>query len=641
MFISFQKSVLSGSVALALAASSMSPGALAQSRQLEEVLVTAQKRSESAQEVPVALTALSADMLRDGGINQTMDLVKLSPSLTISQGDNKQSGGFKLRGIGTNVFSIGVEQSVAVIIDDVSTVQSGQSIGNLVDIERIEVLRGPQSTLFGKSASAGVISIVTKAPAEEFEGSVEASFTDDDEKRVLASISGPISDGLSYRLSGNWSDRDGFVDNLTTGADSNGEESQGVRGKLRWDISDTVQADLIAYYSNVESTMGAFTWRELDPNAIVFGIVPGDLAAGIRPSDETLDARGDDGPEDEVKNRGASLRFNVELGEFTLTSITATDTWEYSNLGDVDFSDIDVFGFFTGGAINGGFYSESTVETDFFSQEFRLASPRYEHFEYLLGLYYADADTDRGFIRNLGLPIIPAAWDATTGTESIAAFGSGTWRFDDATSVTVGLRWNREEISVDFEDKLLDPAMLISEDDTDTEVLANISLQHFFAEETMVYARYAQGYKGQAYDIATGFGQVKADNPAAPETSDAYEIGIKSTMFDNRVQLNAAAFYTEYEDFQAQSTSILPDGSFLATLNNVGILETQGIELEGVALLGESLTVTFGGSYIDAVIKEFDGADCYGGQTEAQGCVGGTQDISDGDLPAAPKWKCS
>ncbi len=632
------RSTLTSAVTLALATTFLSSAALAQSRELEEVIVTAQKRSQSAQDVPVALTAISSGMIDQMGITQTQDLVKLAPSLTVGVSDNKQNSGFRLRGIGTNVFSVGVEQSVAVIIDDVSTVQAGQSIGNLVDIERIEVLRGPQSTLFGKSASAGVLSIVTKGPAEEFEGSVEVAFTDDNEQRFLGSISGPISDSLGYRITGNWSDRDGFVNNLSTGEDVNGEESQGVRAKLRWDVSDTMDATLSAYYSEDKSTCCALTWNELDPAAKVFGFVPDEVAPGITPSDENLDFRSEDGPVDGTDNSGVNLRLNVGLGDFTLTSITAVDKWEYFNDGDVDFSNADVLAAVTGGASSGGIASESVTETDFVSQEFRLSSPSYDNYDYVVGFYYADAETDRSFFR---APIINSDWAGTVATESIALFGQATWRFSDTTSVTAGLRWNDEEITVDYSDGGLAPPSQVAANDSDTEVLGNISLQHFLADDTMLYARYAKGYKGQAYDMTSGFTQLKADNPVAPETSDAYEIGIKSTFMDNRVQLNATAFYTEYQDYQAQSTLLLPDGSLLVSINNVGSLETQGIELEGAALIGDNLSLTFGAAYIDATIKKFDGANCFAGQTLEQGCVGGVQDISGGDLPNSPEWKYS
>jgi iron complex outermembrane receptor protein len=626
-------------LSLAVSTLTLSTATAAQERILEEVIVTAQKRAESSQDIPVAVSAISSDMLENLGITQTRDLVKLSPSLSVGGGfsNSKQATSFNLRGVGTVAFSIGVEQSVAVVLDDVSTVQAGQALTNLIDIQRIEVLRGPQTTLFGKSASAGLVNIITKAPADEFEGSVELTATDDDEQRVQASVSGPISNSLAYRLTGYWSDRDGYIDNLTDGDEVNGEDSKGIRGKLQWDINENLDALLIGYWSEADSTCCALTWRELDPEARVFGIVPGDPAEGIKPSDDNTDYRADNPPDDETDNTGGSLRFNLALDQFTLTSITAIDNWEYSDAGEVDNSDVDVQGAFTGGVLSGGIYSEGKTETDYFSQEFRLISPSYEHFDYLLGLFYADIDTDREFLR-IGIPLA-SNWEGNAGTESIAVFGQGTWRFNEATSVTAGLRWNDEEITADFKNFLITPTEQISGKDSDTELLGNISLQHYFTDDVMVYARYAQGYKGQAFDLTATFSEFKADNPVAPETSDAYEIGVKTKMLDKRLQLNATAFYTEYDDFQAQSTRLNPDGSLLTTLNNVGELETQGVELEGIALIGNNLTLSLNVAYIDAVIKAFDDAQCYQGQTEAEGCVDDKQDISDGELPNSPDWK--
>lgn len=611
----------------------------AQERMLEEVIVTAQKREESIQDVPLAVSAISASAIEQAGIISTTDLTKLVPSLTAIGGQNKQNSSFSIRGLGTNVYSIGVETSVAVVIDDVSTVQTGQALANLVDIERIEVLRGPQSTLFGKSASAGLINVTTKPPSEELEGFLEAAATDDDEQRVTGSVSGPITDTMAYRLTGYWSDLDGYLDNLTYADDLNETKSWGGRGKFRWDISDLVQMDVTAYYGKDDSDCCGATWLELDPEARIFGIVPEPLAPGIKASDENRKIRTDDRPDSDTENAGGSVRFNIAFGEFTLNSITAYDNWQYNNTQDVDLSNVDAVGFLTGGAFHGGFKSTSDIETDFFSQEFRLVSPAYDSYDYLLGLYYADANTDRTFLRNVGLPILPSSWDATAETESIAAFGQLNWHFTPDTTLSAGLRWNEEEISIDYVNRLATSDGRANNSDTDSDVLGNLALQHTLQENVMLYARYAKGYKGQAYNVVTGFTQEDADNPVSPETSDSYELGLKSTVWDQRLQLNGTVFYTEYQDFQAQNTVITEDGTFVNKLRNVGKVQTQGVELEGVALLGENLTLSFGAAYIDTEIKSFDGAPCYPGQTESTGCVGATQDLDGESLPNAPEWK--
>jgi iron complex outermembrane receptor protein len=626
-------------LAVIAASSTLSAGLqAAQQLAIEEVVVTAQKRAQNAQDVPVALTAIDAALIDKTGLQSTQDVVKITPSLAISESNQQQNSSFSIRGVGTLTFGIGVEQGVALLVDEVAAVQPGQTMGSLMDIERIEVLRGPQSTLFGKSASAGVISVTTKAPSDELEGSVQGTATDDDETRVLGTVSGPLADNLAYRVTGLWSDRDGYIDNLTPGEDDkNSEKNKAVRGKLRWDTTDTVQMDLNAYYMKNNSQCCAMTFYKLDPNAKILGFVPDDPAAGITPGVDNTTVRADDGPKNDATTSGGSIRLNAGLGEFSLVSITAVDQWEFNSDEDVDFGDLDVQQYLTGGTVHGGMASQGSVETDFFSQELRLLSPTFDKYDYLVGLYYADAETKRKFYRNL--TVAPADNAGKAKTESFAVFSQMTWHFTEATSVTPGLRWNYEEISGESTNFAQTGSPTYSGNDSDSVVVGNISLQHFFAEDIMVYTSYARGYKGQAFDIGENFNAEKARNPAEPESSDAYEIGLKSTLWDDRLQFNAVAFYTTYDDFQVQRQEINDAGVAEFSLNNVGELETQGVELETLALLSENLNLTFNASYIDASVNDYVGAACYPGQTVEEGCIGGTQDIDGGELPIAPKWK--
>ena len=631
------KSTRKTTLAAALLLPLSTPYAAAQ-QVLEEVIVTAQKREQSAQDVPLALTAVGAAAIEAMGMQEFADITRISPSLTMSTGNNKQQSTISIRGIGTNVFSISVEPSVAVLIDNVSKVQPGQALANLVDVERIEVLRGPQSTLFGKNASAGLVSITTKSPSDVLEGSLELVATDDDQLRAVGTVSGPLTDSIAYRLMAYHDDRDGFLDNLTTGNDLNGSRSSGARGKFVWDATENLTSSLILAYNEEKANCCGFTWNQLSPDARVFGFVPGDPAVGIDPGEKNRRIRQDDESLGESDDISGSLELTYDMNEYRLTSITAFDSWDFSNNEDVDFSDLNVAGAFTGGALRGGISSQSAVKTDFFSQELRLDSPLYDQFDYMLGLYYADAQTDRSFERR----ILTADWEAEAGTESYAAFGQGTWRFNDVTSVTAGLRYNREEISADFTDRPSDSRY--RSDDSDSVVLGKLSVQHFLNEQSMLFASYSRGYKGQAYDIATGFDQAKADNPVEAETSDSFEVGIKTTLFDQRLQLNVVGFYTEYDNFQSQNTILREDGSVILDISNVGVLETQGIEVDAVALLGQNFLLRAGFAWIDGTVKEFPNARCFPGQTVAEGCVEiapGTsvQDLAGGELNNSPDYK--
>ncbi|GAB5451194.1 MAG: TonB-dependent receptor [Halioglobus sp.] len=621
---------------ITVALCTLSFGAHAQRPVIEEVLVTAQKRAENAQDIPVALTAIDADTIAEAGIQSTQDVVRLAPSLTVNEANHKQTSSFSIRGIGTSVYGIGVEQGVALLVDDVAAVQPGQALASLVDIERIEVLRGPQSTLFGKNASAGAINVTTKAPADSFEAAIEATATDDDETALVGSVSGPINDELRYRLTGKWSDRDGYINNLTPGAaDKHDAKIRNTRAKLAWDASDSLQVELGAYYMYDKAKCCSFTWDTLSEDNSILGAPIGYPANGINPGSDNFDFRGDDGPYSKSESTGGYAKFNVGLDEFELVSITALDNWKYNVEEDVDFSDLDVLGYFTDGQEHGGWFSTSDIRTDFISQEFRLLSPSYDKYEYLAGLYYSNADTRQNFFRNLSLSRVDNSTRAET--ESFSVFGQFTWRFSEATSANAGLRWLNEEISVEkIEHGSLEPENQ-SRSDGERTVVGKVSLQHFLNQQVMAYISFARGHKGQAFDLA-GFNAPGANEPADSESSDAYEIGVKSMLWEQRLQLNVIAFHTVYDDFQVQRSELI-DGSASFRLDNVGQLETQGVELESLALLSESIALTLNASYVEASVNDYTGAACYGQQTEAQGCVGNLQNIDNGRLPVSPKWK--
>jgi iron complex outermembrane receptor protein len=611
-----RKSPASATVLLVLA--DWQSAAVAQERALEEVIVTAQKREQNLQDVPVAVTAVSAETIEALGLVETVDITRVSASLTFGGGDSKQNTGFRIRGIGTSVFSIGVEPSVAVVIDEVSQVQPGQALQNLIDVERIEVLRGPQSTLFGKNASAGLLSVVTRAPSDTAEGFGELTVTDDDEQKVSGSVSGPLADGLAYRITGYYQDYDGWAENLYTGEDINGSDGWGGRAKLAWSALQNLDLTVTAYYADEDSTCCGLAHRELDPEARLAAAVPvteSNPQTLQQLSDNNRDPEIDRLSDSDTEDKGGSLKFDWRAGDFLLTSITGYNRWEYDNVMDVDFSPWPVTEFYSQGEVPGGIVSVSHVETEFFSQELRLTSPAGERFEYLLGLYYADADTDRDFNRTTPAD---SSWVADAGTESYAAFGQLTWHLFERTQLTLGGRYNNEEISVDFDDQFIGERY--SQNDSEDKWLGKLALQYFLDDDTMVFASAANGYKGQAYDIATGFNQDKADNPIASEDSDSFEIGLKSTLLDQRLQLNLVAFYTEYDDYQAQNSEVVNDQLEL-TVDNVGSLESKGLELDAVGLVGDNLTLNASIAWIDATIDEYPNAECYNSQTEAQGCM--------------------
>jgi iron complex outermembrane receptor protein len=361
----------------------------------------------------------------------------------------------------------------------------------------------------------------------------------------------------------------------------------------------------------------------------------------------TLTSQGKENPDPEIdieprsqaEDTGTSLRINWAIGDFELTSISSYNNWENETRSDLDFSPYPILEDVPITTLPGGVVANAKNESDYITQELRLSSPTGDRFDYLVGLYYADVDIDRQSERNFR----PTEYIANTGTESMAAFGQLTWRLRDDTQLTLGGRYNYEEISVDFDNR--QTGERYKSDDSEDRWLGKLALQHFVDEDTMLYASAANGYKGQGYDISGSFNQRTADNPVGAEDSRSFEVGVKSTLLDQRLQLNVVGFYTQYDDYQAQNSEVI-DEEVVLVVTNVGQLETKGVEIDANFLVGRGLIFNSSIAWIDAVVDDYPDADCYRNQTVAQGCVpfepGSdrfVQDLSGEPLNNSPDWK--
>ncbi|MBT6891770.1 MAG: TonB-dependent receptor [Gammaproteobacteria bacterium] len=628
-------------VFLGIVVATLNMSAIAEELMIEEVIVTATKRAESVQDVPVAISVVDARTIDAMRIDEYTDLTKISPSLTMNRGDWATNSGFSLRGIGTNVFSTNIDPSVSIIVDDVAVVRSAQAFSDLSDIHHVEVLRGPQSTLFGKSASAGVINITTNSPGDEFSARVRVSTTDDDETSINATIGGPLGDTVGFRLSAFDKDRsDGHIKNMNNGADVNGSESSGVRGKLVWDISDTLSTTLSIEHSESESSCCHRPYRDVPSGANFLGAVPRDaVLTSVTASEDNDRVAVDDPTWDDSSSDSMGLRFEADFGEYQFLSVTSYTEWDYEVATDVDGTDFDLLGLFTGGALSGGISQGGGFELEALSHEFRLVSPASDNFEYVVGLFYSDIQYDRDFARG---PIFSADWVAETGTESLAMYAQGTWSISERTDITAGLRLNREEISHDFDNAL--SGLRFKGDDKENATPGKVSIQHYSSDDLMLFASFSVGYKGQGYDISSSFRQSTSDNPVGSEDSTSFEFGFKGTFLDGRLQLNPTIFFASYDDFQAQQARIV-DGVIELGITNVGELETWGVEVDFQALISENLRLVGGFAYVDAEIKSFSGADCWTGQTNSLGCSTdaatgrNSQDLGGKDLNNSPDFK--
>ncbi|MQP65006.1 TonB-dependent receptor [Niveispirillum sp. SYP-B3756] len=607
---------------------------------LDEIVVTAQKRQQSAQDVPVAMSVIGGDALANVGGSRLQDLTQLSPSLTVTQGGDQNNNSVVLRGIGTSAFSVGVEAAVLVVIDDVAVGLSGQGFNDLQDIERIEVLRGPQSTLFGKSASAGVINITTKAPTDTFSGSAEVTVTDDDEQRYAAGLSGPISNDLSFRLSAAIGRYDGNIKNVTTGRMINGRDTENYRGKLLWQPSDKFDAAFSAYYSKTEADCCEFVSIRKTPGLRnLFGVTTDSQLAGITPGPNNFDARVDPDPVSDAKDYGGNLKVNLYLDDHVLTNITARSHYAAHDLADFDGASGPLFGL-PNGLTQFGFFRGDT-----FSNELRLATTSQADLQYVAGLYYADNSFTRRFTRTG--PASPGDWRGETGSKTYAIFGQADYAIAQGTKLIAGLRWSREDISFTY-DRYLNaggnPPFKTSGSADDSVITGKAGIQQDIADDVMGFATYSRGYKGQAFDLTTSFTRPDnpARNPVQPETANSYELGMKGSFLNRRARLSLTGFLTDYNNFQAQSQVAEFGGSLF--LANVGKLRTKGVEAEGSWLATDSLTLNGSVAYVDAVIRSFPTAECYFGQTAAQGCTvrstgGRAQDLAGHTLANSPKWK--
>jgi iron complex outermembrane recepter protein len=631
-------------------------------RGIEEIVVTAQKREQNLQNVPVAVTAVTADTIAKQRLVAFSDLTRVTPALTVTQQSNSPNNSINLRGIGTFAFSIGVEPSVAVVIDDLAVVQQAQAFSNLSDVARIEVLQGPQGTLFGKNASAGVVNIVTQDPTNTLTGNVSTSAATDQDYRVDGSVSGPLSDSVGLRVGGFYHSYAGNVRNLYDGHLLNDEESWGLRAKLKLELSDRLTYTINGNYSQLNQAGSGTTLYYVNPNSTprVLGLATLPLSAnltGITPGPGNYATNVDNDGPSHSKTAVIAARGVLNLGAIDLTSVTGYQDWRYDFSQEVDGTALDINSAVTGGASHGGINQSGPYHSTSFTQELRLNSHNAGRLKYMLGAFFADSNTSRSFTR--GPAALLASWQGKAGSQSAAVFAQGEYALPTGTTVTGGLRFNHEHVSGSFDNTLATATAATCATGTpgcqgthnDDVVTWKVSLAQELTHGVMAYGSVGTGYKGYAYDVSTGFTPARVNGTAGPvkaEHSTAYELGLKSRFLDNRVQFNAALFLTDYNNFQAQS-AITVDNAIQVQLNNVGSLRTKGAEAELTAKPMAWLKLDASAAYTDATIRSFQNAQAYAGQlasdpactTAGSGGLCSYQNRSGGQLPNAPKFKFS
>lgn len=637
----------------------MSAPALAQEpAALDEIVVTAQKREQGYTDVPVSVATVSGEQLENAQANNFQDLVQLSPSITFSPDRGMRGAGVLIRGLGTTAFQVSVEPTVSTVVDGVALGRTGAFLSSLTDVERVEVLRGPQGTLFGKNASAGVVNIITKRPTDYLEGSVRVIGTSDNQKKVEAMLSGPLSDSVRGRVNLLWNDYAGNIDNRFNGEKLNGEESLGARVKLDADFSERVNLLLTGDYIKQDRNCCAYTVRSTGTDAFLANALS-DIEVGPFSTDVFLNTP----VKSDSRQGGVSAEFNVDFDNFVLTSISAWRFWKLVNEQDIDGHAFTqptngrALFFTTNGQGENGDQMTKQI-----SEELRITTTGWDNVNLTAGIFFWRQTLDRYFQREsqfcpppLWNPALPfgspcpgggttffGSADFSVDSTSVAGFGQADWQFAEGWTAIMGLRYTYDKQSI-FMDRFaavpgpaIPPTETFSNSDSGTGISGKFALQRDIGDDAMVYASYARGYKAQAFDLIFGSTAARTATPVPEETSDAFEAGLKGEFFDRRLRLGVTGFYTLLHDFQGQT---LDPVNLAFILTSAGEAVTRGVEMDFTALPAANLTLSGGVSYTDAYYKEFAGAQCYGGQTVAEGCVGGVQDLSGMDVPNSPDWK--
>lgn len=659
----FFRAALRGSSAIAFVAATPAMA------QVEEIVVTAQKVEENVQDVPIAITAVSGDALTAAGTTSLENLGQLVPSVTFRKGTTNANSAVVLRGVGTISFSIAAEPSVSTVVDGVVLSRSGQAFADLVEIERLEVLRGPQGTLFGKNASAGLINVVSKGGTDTFGGEFTIEGYEGEEYRGRGTISGPLAQDLTFRANVFYGSYAGNINNVFTRSKINGYEHLGFRGLLDFDNGPARIKIIADYYEADDDCCGEVTGvsRGTALNAelnLPLGVAQGENQRFVNHNLVT-----------QSNDRQYGITVNADFDVFsdhTLSAIYGYRNWNNEEIREGDFLPRAVVG-------TPQLHDRGFVETDQSSLELRLASDQSKAFKYQLGGFYWKSENTQDFTREVitcttsTSPVDPrtgarpcnladnvntlfptATSRSLVDIENYAVFGQATYDFNDWVGLTVGARWTHD--SIDYAHARAagvnrttglpatgagisgSPAggtvasggngtVLSTGSSTNSNFSGKAVLTVKPSDDVMLFGSYTRGYKGPAFNVF--FNHTRPTNavPIDEETSDSFELGIKSRFADNRIQVNASAFQVTYDGFQANNFVLL-NGAVVTNLTNAGTVRSTGFELDILANPVEGLDLFANIAYANAKVKRFNPNPL----TNAPDARNGTR------LPLAPEW---
>ena len=631
--------------------------AKADDSQLKTVTVTARRREESAQNVPTPMSVISGQTLETQRVYRIQDLQQLVPSVNVAYMHARQSS-VSIRGLGNNPASDGLEGSVGLYIDNVYLGRPGMAVFDLMDIEQLDVLRGPQGTLFGKNTTAGVINITTRAPTFTPERSIETSVGEDGYFQTKGTISGPLTDDLAGRFSAYRTRSDGDIKNEFDGNKLNGGEREGFRGQLLYKPSETFNLRWIGDYNEEDSSAGTRTLFSTGPT--INGVNQYETraaAAGATLVDgSNRKVNLDNQQSVTVFQGGTSLEANWTLpSDYTLTSITSYRWWDFTPRND---DGLDVAATYNAGV---------SVNDKQWSQEFRIASPTGGFFDYVAGAYYFGSDLDNKSFTYYGpkadiwngtatgaLADVNSVGNGHISTNSFALFAQGTWHLTPQLDFTAGLRGTYEEKSawvtrnapvggaaVTGAAAAARQARVGAYDSGDlnqysTSPSGLLNLTYHFNDNVLGYASLSHGEKSGGVNLTVGSAPTAGADSLliGTERANNAELGVKSTLWDRRLQLNANLFWTQVNGYQ---TTAYDDSTRAQYLTNAGSVRSRGVEFESTLIPVRGLTLNLNGSFNDVRYLSYKDAPCPP-EVSLQAGAPASCDLSGHQVVGASKW---
>ncbi|HEY5809245.1 MAG TPA: TonB-dependent receptor [Povalibacter sp.] len=614
MKINKERYILAGVVAvLCVPSADVRAQAGASSENLEEVIVTVRRRDEASLDVPMTINVFTAADITAAGIERPQDFISLTPNMTLVQTQNQGTSFVTVRGISQARNS---EPSVAVVIDGVAMANPSQFNQELVDIESIQVLKGPQGGIYGRNAIGGAILITSKQPTDKFEGKVAAGYDSGPGYKVSGTVSGPMTDTLKYRMTASYLDTEGYIDNPYLGEDADPYEDLSLRGLLLWEPSESFRADLRAYMSDVSTQALYFNITE-DVN---------DTSLPVRVNNPGINDR---------EMYGVSLKLDFSLGAGTLTSVTAYDKLEEILTGDqFNFLPIEesvLFQFFGLDQAQHQFLDVEAV-----SQEIRYTSPADKRVRWIAGAYAIATDRfiSTGNVYDLGTGVPEVRRTPLPEADFVTCFPAQCQQFSYLADSQDNFAWAVfAELSFDITDKLeASLALRYDEDEREntTETPANflptvdattgevrkhtwdelqpkVTLRYQPSDTSTFYVGYSRGFRSGGFN-QTGVGAANIAGISDlfdKETADTYEAGLKAELMDHRVSTNLSVFYTQAN---GSYFFVFDPNTSTQNLGNLGDVDYKGAEFELQARLGDGFDAYLGVGYTDSEIKESDRA---------------------------------